>query len=306
MITNLDAISELFLSQVGRMQRKLSEANRQVSSGKRIASASDAPEEVESLLQLRSVRVRNEQVRSNLTLAKSMAQSADAAIASGLQLLDRALVLANQGANGTMDDGGRKSIALDVQSLLEQMVHNSRTAVQGRYIFSGDQDNTPAYDLDLTSPTGVVQLATSTATARVEDSAGGSFAATKTAQEIFDARDGQGNPTSSNVFAGLNGLRVALAANDGTAIGNSISAIKQAAYHLNSMGSFYGTVERRVEDAANYADRYANQVKGQIAQKEDADVAAAALEMSQTTTQMQAAFQMRAKIPRNSLFDYLG
>ena len=36
------------------------------------------------------------------------------------------------------------------------------------------------------------------------------------------------------------------------------------------------------------------------------DVTAAALEATQANTQLQAAFQMRAKLPHNSLFDYLG
>ncbi len=306
MITNLDAASELFLSQVNRMQRRLAEANRQVSSGKRIASASDAPDEIESLLQLRAGQARNQQIRSNLTLARTAADSADNALAAAIRLMDRALVLANQGANGTMDASGRKSIALDVQSLLEQAVDYSRTTVQGRYIFSGDQDTTPAYALDLTAPTGVTQVAVSTATTRVEDPAGGSFVASKTAQEIFDQRDQDGNVTASNVFAALNGLRTALEANDEAAIAASIGSIKQASYHLNSMDSFYGTVQRRVEDGTNFADKYENEIRAEIAQKEDADVAAAALDLSQTSIQMQAAFQMRAKLPRTSLFDYLG
>jgi flagellar hook-associated protein 3 FlgL len=306
MITNLDAASELFLSNVNRLQRRLGDANRQLTSGKRIASASDAPADVESLLQLRSGQVRNQQIRSNMVLARTHAATADSALASAITLMDRALVLANQGANGTMDAAGRKSIALDVQSLLEQAVDYSRTAVQGKYIFSGDQDSSPAYALDLNAATGVAQLSTSTATSRVEDPAGGSFAVSKTAQEIFDNRDTNGIPTSSNVFAALNQLRLALEGDNQTAIGNSVSAIKEATYHLNSMESFYGTVERRVDDAASYAERYANGLSTQISDKEDADVAAAALLLSQTTSQMQVAFQARAKLPHTSLFDYMG
>ena len=41
-------------------------------------------------------------------------------------------------------------------------------------------------------------------------------------------------------------------------------------------------------------------------QIEDADVTSAALALTQDGTQLQAAFKMRAKMPHNSLFDYLG
>ena len=58
---------------------------------------------------------------------------------SATKLMDRASVLAAQGATFTLDAAGRQSIAGEAQSLLEQMVAISRTTVQGRYIFGGDQ-----------------------------------------------------------------------------------------------------------------------------------------------------------------------
>ena len=69
MVTNLDPASELFLSNVNRIQQRLAEANRQVASGKRIIQPSDAPDQIDALLQLRADRQRNTQIRSNLGLA---------------------------------------------------------------------------------------------------------------------------------------------------------------------------------------------------------------------------------------------
>jgi flagellar hook-associated protein 3 FlgL len=306
MINTLDATSELFLTQVNRMQKQLAEANRQVSSGKQIGVPSDAPDEIGVLLQLRATQVRNEQVRSNLTLAKTEADTADDAVASAIQLMDRALVLANQGATGTIDATNRKSLSEEVESLLNQMVSYSRTTVQGRYIFSGDQDRTPAYSVNLANVAGVQQLNFASATVQVEDAAGGSFAAAKTAREIFDLRDANGNVTTGNVFYALNRLRAALAADSDSGIENSLGLVKEASYHLNSMQSFYGSVQRRVEAATNFAERYATQLKTEISSKEDADMTAAALQLSQTSVQMQAAMQFRAKLPKSTLFDYIG
>jgi flagellar hook-associated protein 3 FlgL len=306
MINTLDATSELFLTQVGRMQKQLAEANRQVSSGKQIGVPSDAPDEIGVLLQMRATQVRNDQVRSNLTIAKTEVDTADDAMASAIQLMDRALVLANQGATGTMDETNRKSLSQEVESLLDQMVSFSRTTVQGRYIFSGDQDRTPAYSVDLTKATGVQQLNFSAATVRVEDAGGGSFAAAKTAREIFDLRDAAGNVIAGNVFSALNTLRTALASDNDAGIENALGLVKEASYHLNSVQSFYGSVQRRVEAATNFSEKYATQLKSEISSKEDADMAAAALQLSQTAIQLQAAMQFRAKLPQNTLFDYIG
>ena len=90
--------------------------------------------------------------------------------------------------------------------------------MQGRYVFGGDQDATPPYDVDLTAANGVARLTNAPATRRVEDASGGSFAVTKSAQEIFDARNADDTLASDNVFAALNSLRTGLLANDTTQI----------------------------------------------------------------------------------------
>lgn len=188
MISNLSPSSEAFLANVDRVQRRVEDASRQTSSGKRVNVASDAPSEVDTILQLRTDAVRNTQIQENLGVAKADADAADGALTSATKIMDRARVLAAQGANFTLDATGRQSIAGEVQSLLEQMVAISRTAVQGRYIFGGDRDSTPPYDVDLTQATGVARLTNSPATRRVENSAGGSFAVSKSASEVFDTR----------------------------------------------------------------------------------------------------------------------
>ena len=117
MITNLDPSAELFLANVSRIQQRLADANRQVSSGKRIASAADAPDQIGPLLQLRAARDRNTQIQSNLVLAKADADTADSALASAIKLMDRALTLAGEGINPAQTTATRQSLAQEVQSL---------------------------------------------------------------------------------------------------------------------------------------------------------------------------------------------
>ena len=65
-------------------------------------------------------------------------------------------------------------------------------------------------------------------------------------------------------------------------------------------------MENRIGDAAAFAGSYDLQLQAEISGKEDADITSAALEATQANTQLQAAFQMRARLPHSSLFDYLG
>ncbi len=306
MISSLDPTSELFLANVGRVQDRLAAADRQVSSGKRIATPSDAPDQIDTLLQLRAAESHNVQVQANLSLAQTTAQAADSTLSSSIKLMDRALVLAAQAASSTTSAASRQSIAQEVEGLQEEMVANSRTVVQGHYIFSGDTYDSPSYALDLAAPEGVDQLSASPATFRIEDPAGGSFSAGKTAQEIFDTQNPDGTPAADNVFNALNTLRLALLNDDTAGLTGSTGLIKAASGHLNSEQASYGSVENRIQDAVAFAQKYDVQLKTEVSQIEDADITSAALEVTEATTQLQAAFQMKAKLPHTSLFDYLG
>ena len=306
MITNLDGSSQLFLADIDRVQQHLAKINREITSGKKIAQPSDAPDQIESLLQLRADQQRNQQIQANLTLAQTGAKSADDALAAAIQVMDRAVTLAAQGASTTTTTSGRQSLAQEVQALQAQMVALSQTTVQGRYIFSGDQGNAPVYTQDPAGQNGVTQLANVTATQQVEHPAGGSFQAAKTATEIFDQHDSSGNVLPSNVFAALNSLEVALAADDAPGVAQAVGGVQTASEHLNSMEAFYGAVQNRIQDAQTFATQYATQLTTQLSDKEDADFPADALDLSQTQVHLQAAFQMQATMPRKSLFDYLG
>jgi flagellar hook-associated protein 3 FlgL len=306
MISSLDPTSELFLANIGRVQDRLATASRQVSSGTRVATPSDAPDQIGTLLQLRAAQSHNTQVQANLSLAQTMAQAADNALSSSTQLMDRALVLADEAASSTVTAASRQSIAQEVQALQEEMVANSRTMVQGHYIFSGDAYDTPAYSSDLNAPNGVDQLSTAAATGQIEDPAGGTFPSSKTAQEIFDTRNADGTAATDNVFNALNTLRLALLNNDTDGVTNSINLIQASSDHLNSEQAFYGSVENRIQNAVSFGQGYDVQLQTEVSQIADADIPSAAMELTQTTTELQAAFQMEAKMPHSSLFDYLG
>ena len=306
MISNLNASSEAFIANMDRVQRSVENAGRQTSSGKRVNVASDAPGEVDTILQLRTDGARNTQIQENLSVAKADADAADGALTAATKIMDRARVLAAQGATSTLDATGRQSIAGEAQSLLEQMVAISRTTVQGRYIFGGDQGSVPPYDVDLTAANGVSRLTNSPSTRRVEDSAGGSFAASQSASQIFDTRKADDSLAADNVFASLNSLRVGLLANDAAQITAAGASIQQAAVRVNTAQAFYGTVQNRIEDATGYCSSYDVQLKTELSQKEDADITAAALAITQGNIQLQAAFQMQAKMPRTTLFDFMG
>jgi flagellar hook-associated protein 3 FlgL len=306
MINSLSPAAQLFLSNLNRIEQQLSQASRQIGSGRKVNVASDDPGNLASLLQLRADQQQNQQIQSNLTLAQTNAQAADSALAGAATLMDTAVRLATQGANATETANTRLSIAAQVQPILEEMVSYSQTQVQGRYIFSGDQGESPTYQMDLAAQAGVDQLANPAATQQIQNPAGGSFAASQTAGQIFDDVNEDGTPAADNVFAALTKLLTALKNNDAPGIANCIGNLHQASDHLNNADLFYGTVENRIQNATAFATSYDIQLKTEISGIQDVDVAQAATQLTQASTQLQAALQAQGKMPTTTLFNYLG
>jgi flagellar hook-associated protein 3 FlgL len=305
MIARLDPSSQILLDSINATQRDLNKAQNQVSSGLRITRASDDPQAIADLLAARSDLAQVTQVDNNLTKVQGEVQTADGVIQNAVQLLENAGVLATQGATGTSTAAQRTILANQVDSILQQIVGISRTQANGEYIFSGDQTQTPPYQIDPSSPTGVQQLVTSPATRLIQDPSGLTFAVSKTAQELFDARDGSNNVTTGNVFAALNDLKTALAANNTSGIQAAATEVNAALDYLNPQAGFYGAVENRVTTALDLAKKFETQDQAQIGSAQDADIAAAALQMTQDTTHLNAALASAAKQPTTSLFDYM-
>jgi flagellar hook-associated protein 3 FlgL len=302
MMTGLNPTSEQLLNSINAAQANLNRAQQQVSSGLRVSRASDDPAVIADILQTRSDLAQVTQVSNNLSLVKSEVDTADTGLQNAVQLMEQAGVLALQGTNTTMTAGARATLAQQVAGILQQMVTISRTQVHGIYIFSGDQTSTPPYELD---STGVKQIATAPATRLIQDTSGLTFAVSKTAQELFDARDSGQNPTAENVFAALQGLKTALLANDPVAIQSAAAAINTAHDYLNDNAGFYGGVQQRVATALDLAQKFETQDQTRLSSEQDADIAAAALQITQDTTHINAAMASAAKQITTSLFDYM-
>ena len=136
---NLSAITE-----------QLNNVNEQIASGKRINQPSDDPIGITQALNLKTVLSQITQYGTNINQAQSWLQATDSALESVQGLINQATTLATQMSTGTYNASDRANAAQEVENILEQVVQIGNTQVDGRYIFSGDKDQTPAYSLNFT------------------------------------------------------------------------------------------------------------------------------------------------------------
>lgn len=301
MLRSLDANSEVFLDNLNRIASRMQRAQRELATGLRFANVSDDPDQVSTLLQAHAELQSNQTIQDNLGQVKGEVDTAETALQSAVKLMERVKTLSAQGATGTATVESRQSIAGELGSLLEQLGGISRTTFEGRYLFSGDNDQTAPYTIDLSQANPISPYAGSVATRQVQHPNGTTFGVSRSALEIFD------NPDSAkNVFFAVDTMRKALLANDSSAIRASLGGIGTALDHLNGQLAWYGTTQNKVAEATDAAQQAELQIKTHIGNLQDADMTEAILEVQQAQTQQQAALQLQGQIPRKTLFDFLG
>jgi flagellar hook-associated protein 3 FlgL len=301
MISQLNPKSQLFLNGLNRIHDRLSTAQRQITSGLRVATVSDDPDQIGTLLAARQHLETAQQIKLNIGRIQGEVDGAEAALQNATVLLDRVHTLGAQGASDFQTADSRAALAGEVGSLLEQLVGLAGTSIEGRHVFAGDKDQTTPYTIDLTQTTPISTYQGAAASRRVQHPNGTTFAVAQTAQEIFDNTD----PTKS-VFKTVEALRQALLANDTTAIQTAIGNLTPATTQLSSSLSFYGTTQNKIAEALDFGEQLQTQLKSQISTLQDADVTEAIVELQQGQTQQQAALSSWAQIPRSTLFDFLG
>jgi flagellar hook-associated protein 3 FlgL len=299
--------NQQYLTNLQATQSRIQQVSAQLSSGDRLQQISDDPSAIGQIYGLQTEIALNRQTQTNLAGAQSELSTADSSLQSSIAAVQSAISLGAEGASSNATAETRTNLATQIQGLQQTLVGLSQTQVAGHYIFSGDQDTQPSYQLDPTQPEGVKQLQTDTSTRVIQDVNGTAIATALTAQQIFDPHDASGNPTAGNTFAAINSLLTALNNNDTTGIGTAIDSLKSASDYLNGQLAYYGEAENRVSSATQLAQTFLTQEQSSLSQVQDADVPSLSLELTQAQTQQQAALAVEAKIQQTpTLFSLLG
>jgi flagellar hook-associated protein 3 FlgL len=305
MIRSLDPRSFQFLTALERTRHRMDAAQRQISSGMRVERPSDDPSVVTDLLQRRTDLQIGEQLGANLEMEKTVVDAAENVLREAVSLVERTAVLAAQGASSLTSPEQRAQIADAVAVLHERLVGISQTQTQGRYLFSGDEELNPQYSADATGTGGVVRLHTAEATRATMEPGGTTFVTGRTAQQIFDARDGADLPAAGNVFVAVWQLASELRANSDAGIAAAQDLVKEASAHLNSQLTHYGLTQQRLAEGIRRAADAEIRDKAEISNLAEADLAAAATEMTQARLHEEAAMAAQAGYRRPNLFSYL-
>ncbi|MGN6389540.1 MAG: flagellar hook-associated protein FlgL [Burkholderiaceae bacterium] len=298
------SIYDTATARLNDLQASLDKTSQQIATGRRILTPADDPVAAARALDVTQSQTINTQYATNRENAASSLGLVDNTLAGVTSLLQDAKTLVVNGGNGSFTDSDRQSIALDLQSRLDQLLSLANTADgNGNYLFSGYQIGTQPF---VQTATGAIyQGDTGQRLLQVDSSR--QIAISDSGAAIF-----QGNGT--DVFKTLTSVITALkqpvvTAADRTALSTALAAantgIDNSLDNVLSVRSSVGSRLREIDAFDTIGSGKDLQYKQTLSTLQDLDYNAAVSKLTQQQTILQAAQKSFVSVSGLSLFTYL-
>lgn len=285
-------ITNRILTNLALTQQRLSTAQNEVATGKRIQVPSDDPVDTQRLLAAKTDIELGQQFARNIGIAVGELSATESALSQITALLSRASELAVQAANGTLSGSERTSIAQEVSQLLTEAIAIGNTQYAGRYIFAGQLTDTAPYVPDNATTPTVVTYAGDTG---------------RIAREVAEGSRVSVNITGDRMdpFATLITFRDNLLANDVSALGLDAGLLNDQLDVALRLRSEIGAKSRRVDTSlARLADDELR-LRVDLATIEELDLSQTIVELQISETAYQAALGVAARAMSLSILDFL-
>lgn len=295
--------SRNILGDINRVNEKLIRTQQKAASNKEITRPSDDPYMASRALALRTSLDGTRQYQRNIQDAQGWQETAESALSSITDALQRARDLTVQGATDTTDQTARNSIADEIDQIAEAIKQDANATYRGRYVFSGTATDTapyaatpavydPASDAYNGAPTTIdrqigpgVQL---TIGVKASDFLGGGPA----------AADGK-------LLDVLRGVSAHLRAGDSDALRADLGKVDGNVAGLLEARSLNGARQNRLDAALSRLGAVEEHTLTQLSDTEDADIAKTLIDFNSQQAAYQAALKAGATIVQTSLMDFL-
>ncbi len=261
------------------------------STGQQVDKASDAPSLVRTIITGRSDIIVGERYIENCKHVQNSLSTAETAIDSMIDLLDRAKEIAVAAANDSLSQSDRDSYTDEVIQLEENLLDLANMQADGKYIFAGYNDQVEPF-----SGSPVVYNGTGDHQ-EIEISSGIRVAKNITGSELF--------VSPVDIFTTLTELKSALQGGNTTTISSQLTSIEDAAEQVRRQQNFLGNTSARMDDIIAVHESSLLLVNEKLSQAEDADLTEVLSEVSKLELSLEATMQVTSRVSSLSLFDYL-
>jgi len=293
-------------------QAEASRSQQQLATGKRILQASDDPAAAVRTQGLGRDVSNLKQLQFNAEQAKNRLQSGEVAVTASVNTVQNIRELVIQARNGAQSRESLGAIASDIEQQLDTLVQvaNSQDG-NGRYLFSGFQDNTRPFIKD--AATGQISYAGDDQQRFLNIGPGRQVADGDPGSAVFQGlRDADNPGATTDIFTFARRVVDALRADPatlavplGTTLANSVVNMDETLTRLSDVRTQIGSRLNAVDQQIDINDTVSLQFQENLSSLQDVDYAQAITNYNQQLTGLQAAQQAYAKVQGLSLFDYI-
>lgn len=285
------------------IQNKLATTQAQLSVSKQVLAPSDAPDQAAAIQRLKGEIARQNSHSELLKTSLSRYKAEETALSSSNDILIRLKELGIQASNDTLGLDDRKSIAVEMKALRDQLLSLGNTRDDnGNYLFSGTRVNTPAFSED---SNGQVVYAGDQTQTSIPAGVERTVQYTRAGTDVF-SRVVRSDQTSVGFFDALDQMIAAVGSSNTSAIQQGNSDLSQMHNALSLSLAQTGSDQKVVQSQLDTLDETALRLKSTLSDVEDLDYAAAVTRMNKEMMALEAAMGSFSKISGLTLFDYIG
>jgi flagellar hook-associated protein 3 FlgL len=282
------------LAALQQLQQQQSNATLELATGSSINKPSDDPAGAAQLTKINDLSSQVDSFQRSISSITGQFSTADSTFSSVVTVLQRAISLGVEAANGTLSDADRAAVATELTGIQAQLLSLANTSYQGQFIFAGTATTQP-FVVDPTQTSGV-RYAGNTGINQVTIGNGYQLQVNVPGSQIF-------NGPGADMFLAINDLITSVNANTG--IGGAVNEIDSALSYVSDQRVFYGNALNQTQSQQTYLNTQSLSLSQQLNTVGGANVAAVASQLVNDQTAQTAALEAIGKTSQNSLFDYL-
>ncbi|MFT3865981.1 MAG: flagellar hook-associated protein FlgL [Solirubrobacterales bacterium] len=280
---------------------RLTQTQRELSSGERITKPSDDPFGTGRTLQLSGQLEAFSQYKENVSDGLGWATATETALTQISQLVQRARELLVQGGNDSNGQVAREGIAAEIESLTEAVKQEANVTFDDRYIFAGTETDTQPYELgendEYSGNEGSV--------VRVIGK-GVSLGVNVSLKEILGEGAGAEDDKLLDVLRDIaTDLRGGSEENAEALRGTDLERLDENLDELTRVRAVVGATTNRLETATTRLEQLEESGLSQLTTVRDADMAETLINYSTEQNAYEAALKAAATIIQPSLLDFL-
>ncbi|WP_026421619.1 flagellin [Actinokineospora inagensis] len=281
------------LSGLRTSSNNLDTLREQITTGKQVSKPSDSPTGVVSAMQVRQDIATRDRYTRSATDGVARISTAENALTSATDLLNRArdLVLQGKSEPAASDPAARAGIATEIGTIRDSMIGLANTSYLGRPVFGGTSASTRAFD-----DTGAYLGDTGTVMRRVGDN---------TQVRVDVSGDVFGTTAGSSVFDVLGSIATNLTNGSTSGLTGDLDRLDSAKTRVDTELTSIGSRYSQLTAAQDTAGTQTVALNSRLTDIEDIDMAKAIISLQTQTAGYQAALAATARVVQPSLLDFL-